>query len=658
LSGGCELPRHRGGARYRQQAAGYLLSTEGPNEPGCRRRLPPHRHRGRRGRHRSLARPAGHVEGCDTSPASSARIALAVSIVALLVAIARVPAGTNIFFPNSVIGRVTDPSSAWALVGTGRIARVHRRLDSLCQHGARVDSSFSKRLRGDMLSNELTAAMSRRLASPNVPKVAIAIAAFIAYAVMTVGVRAPDQPGSYAIERTSTAAAVSNIVYGAPVGSVYSNLYNSTRDINIPVEPALKEANTGMMQPGVLIDHGPDGIGFGYILYATAAMRVFGMSTLSLLLGFLSLMFVSTVLFLLRYRDDRAVVIPISFFSLTLMLATPIGTDISIIDQIPVGGYRYFSLLAIIPAIHIMLEIWDRPPANSPIDRFRIFLLILQVILFVFVSKVNFAVMYFFVPFAISVAYLAWKRRASALKKSGLVVGLVAALSGMFLIWMPTAYKEKWGDLFWHRVFISVGMHPAFPFGNFGDAYVGCQPWAPARNHLVPGIADSNGGCVWFSYAQQRGMSLNQASAQLYDSEYEQIERQALFRVARLYPRETMEAFLYYKWPWLGQTILAYAKLDFLNPCIFLVMSLQGGLLALFGVFCLGGSPPLGYRTISAIFAGSAASTIPLYLVAWSNIFTTADLCFYPFAFVGLAIAAAFDSLRRLARANARPRNR
>ena len=72
---------------------------------------------------------------------------------------------------------------------------------------------------------------------------------------------------------------------------------------------------------------------------------------------------ISTFVFLLRYQDGRAFFALLYFFSLTIMLFTPLVTDTDIATEVPVGGGRYFALLGILPAMHIFWEAVE--PAKS-----------------------------------------------------------------------------------------------------------------------------------------------------------------------------------------------------------------------------------------------------------------------------------------------------
>src|SRR5207248_11733847 len=53
---------------------------------------------------------------------------------------------------------------------------------------------------------------------------------------------------------------------------------------------------------------------------------------------------------------------------LTVMLLAPQATDQVWIDQSPIGGLRFFVIAGIVPALHIILELFDpgQPVANRP----------------------------------------------------------------------------------------------------------------------------------------------------------------------------------------------------------------------------------------------------------------------------------------------------
>src|SRR5262249_12126648 len=93
-------------------------------------------------------------------------------------------------------------------------------------------------------------------------------------------------------------------------------------------------------------------------------MRILGLHTSSLVLSTLLLMAISALAFLWRFYDQRAVIVILYFTSLTVMLFTPLTWNRDYMLNVGIAGIRYFSLVAILPAFHLLVEFADtRRPA-------------------------------------------------------------------------------------------------------------------------------------------------------------------------------------------------------------------------------------------------------------------------------------------------------
>src|SRR5208282_4169581 len=273
----------------------------------------------------------------------------------------------------------------------------------------------------------------------------------------------------------------------------------------LPMQQALEETARGRSETGPLLTANPDGNGIGYTLFATLAIRLFGVHLSSLTFAFLCLMGISTFAFLLRYQDDRVFFVLLYYFSLTIMLFTPLGTDIGAVNEIPVGGIRYFTLLGILPAMHIFWEIVGSARANSGARPGNYIPLAVQVLMLAVVILVRGSAGYLLGALvAAFFALLGARRRDPAgirkvLGKGAFIAVLSAVLVASFYLWVPQGYKEsgRITGLVWHRVLISLGLNPAWPFGDLSDEYASCKHYAVSRQGLVPGIYDANGGCIW-----------------------------------------------------------------------------------------------------------------------------------------------------------------
>src|SRR5262245_18481088 len=85
------------------------------------------------------------------------------------------------------------------------------------------------------------------------------------------------QRNDFVPERSSIAAAVSNLVYGAPMGTVYSGVVGRLLEMSVPLDRTLPEVAAKQVAPGELIGVIKDGNGIGYVIVTSLSMRLFGL---------------------------------------------------------------------------------------------------------------------------------------------------------------------------------------------------------------------------------------------------------------------------------------------------------------------------------------------------------------------------------------------
>jgi hypothetical protein len=191
----------------------------------------------------------------------------------------------------------------------------------------------------------------------------LALASFMIYAAGAISLH-QDRTSAWQIEFDGPfQAALSHSEFGAPIGTYYLNIFHHLR--NMRGDPNqyqdfenLADRRTKIV-PGDLMQWVQNGEGVGYVLFSTAAMKLFGAHISSALYFFLLLVGISVCIFVWRFRDQRLLLAPLTFAALTLMLLTPLATDHYVADQAPIGGLRYFSIAGIIPAAYLLLEILD-----------------------------------------------------------------------------------------------------------------------------------------------------------------------------------------------------------------------------------------------------------------------------------------------------------
>jgi hypothetical protein len=483
-----------------------------------------------------------------------------------------------------------------------------------------------------------------------------AAASFIVYAIAVLTLNQYRDNLLYC-ERVGLAAGVSYVVYRAPLGEAYPAVQAQLLDLRAPAEPVLDEATRLGSPLGDPVTAINDGNGIGFIVLASWAMRLFGPNLFSLPLFMLGLMAISAATFLWRFRDDRSAVVTMTFFSLTLMLCTPLVWDLSIASQIPIGGIRYFSLLVILPAFHLVLELAEGEGQADGKRRINLWLLAVQVILLILAILVRGSAASVAAPILLIGLVKVWLKRGNrnelrALRRKAEVIAMVGAIFvGSLLIALPSGYQQdgRLTTVFWHRAVISLGVNPAWPFGEDLQEIYDCTRDVPGG--LVAGPADRNGGCIWWHWVRAHNISTEEANPELYGRRYEAVMRAALFNIARLYPYEVLATYFYYKPKWIAQSMEYLALSPRVNSTILQVLVIAGvvNFLSFLVIAAKFPASPMMLR-LAGFGALFGISNIPSYLVAWATPPTTADLLFYCLFCTGLGLAAVMQPMRAAAK--------
>jgi len=495
-------------------------------------------------------------------------------------------------------------------------------------------------------------------------RLALAIGSFIIYAAAVMVLR-EHRFSQYRAEQFDVAAAVSNLVYGAPIGTVYSGLLQPFVYKPGHIQQTLEETAHGGSETGPLLMVNPNGAVIGYTVITTLAMHLFGLHLSALTFALICFMGISTFAFLLRYRDDRAFVVLLYFFSLTIMLFTPLVTDTKTSNEFPVGGLRYFTLLGILPAMHMFWEIVGSAKSNAKATPGDFILLGVQVLVLAVVLLVGLNVGYLLCALAVAFFATLRVRRGdpaslwNVLRKGAFIALLSAVLGAFFYLWVLQAYKDtgRTTGPVWHVVLIGLGTNPDWPFGNLRDVYASCKPYTPpyyaTPQSLVPDVKDWNGHCIWAVYALEHGIPPAEMIRGIYSGRYETVMKQAFFKIAREYPMEVFETFFYYKPLRILATMRQLAEFGAPGKTLgikLLLLALplaQGAALVAFVVFGASGEPENHLRLlIGALLLFSIWCVVP-YFVAWSKPHTSAELLFYIVSGLAVALIAAFEVIGR-----------
>jgi hypothetical protein len=487
---------------------------------------------------------------------------------------------------------------------------------------------------------------------------ALPAATFLIYAAI---VFALPQVGdnSYPCERSSIAAAVTNVVYGARLGTVYSGVLDqSLKAINAPVEQVMRDTpGLGDDRPappaGPLMETTQDGNGVGYLVVAAAAFRLFGVHAWALVLAMLTLMAASGALFLWRF-SALAGVVSLYFTALTAMLFTPLISTPNYAINIPVAGIRYFSLLTALPAFHLLLDILDIPAARrgsaAPGEYAALAAqaAILAIALLVRGSMTAIVVAIVVVGLAV-----AWRRRGERrlLGCKALAIGLtVVMLLGAIVLAVPHNYMKegRFGTVIWHRVTLSLGFDPAFPYPGVREMFP-CEKYIPEG--IQPGSEDRNGHCIWLAYVIEHNIPIETIGDKTYGGEYEVALREAFFKIVRQNPGRALLTFLYYKpmyIPWSIGESLGFDFSKYSRMAIGLLIAALAVMLV--SIIAIGPSPSQLPR-LAGVTLVCAGCALPPPLAVWALPYTSADLLLFCLLLAGLAVAAitqaALRALRR-----------
>jgi hypothetical protein len=498
---------------------------------------------------------------------------------------------------------------------------------------------------------------------------------------------------SYPCERSSISAAVSNVILDAPLGVLDARLFGEYLTTIKPLRQVLKatmRSVTGIRaMPPVWINAIPDGNGIGYIVFATAAFRLFGVHVWALQLMMLVLMGCSAAAFLWRFGENFAVVVILYFTGLTVMLFSPLGWDPVMATQVPVAGIRYLALLAVLPGFHILLEIFDREAAERSLAWRNCALLAAQsaILALACLIRGNAVVL-------VGIVLLVWlvigwrnrheRGRLKEMVRTIAIVGLAwIALVGAIAVSVPSDYlrDDRFGTVVWHRITEGIGTNPAFPFPGI-DAMFNCRKYVPVG--MQQGYPDSNGGCIYVDYLIRHHIPVHMDHLDPYGRQYETALREAFFRIVRHYPTEVLTTLVYYKPLLIIQSMIfdfrtnftgdPAAATAFLNPQVndttidskytYVTHSLtpysKASIALLIMAVVLSSAylftrsvPPAVLRQIVGVTLLCASWTIPPYILVWAAPHTSADLFFFLIFLIGLGVAAipvAVQALRNSAR--------
>jgi hypothetical protein len=479
----------------------------------------------------------------------------------------------------------------------------------------------------------------------------LAVAGFLLYSIAAI-IAFYQMPTSWSPEYAlSIPSAISNVVYGLQLGltdsnvlAEFDNTLGSEGVTPASVEKAVAVTTRGDLGRGSVLTTA-DGIGIGQVLFIDLAMRLFGPHLLSILCCFLLFMGISTLAFIGRYTGDRLIFVPVQFVALTCMMLTPLFTDPIVRDQASIGGNRFFGILGILPALHILFEFADGAGPMREGARKNWILLGIQAFILALVLLVRSANAYMLAP-VICAALFSTRRcrdnpaeRQRLYRKFGNTAILGIVFTSILIACVPNYVKSgRIGGILWHRAFASFAMHPEWPFGNLRDVYE-CTKYIP-EGLQRDGNSDRNGHCIWWAYPPNQTRTEAEVQEGTYGPEYETALRRAVFYVIFSYPRQALQLYFYYKPKLILDTLRAALdwQLERVPPLILILAVLQ---LELFLWFVSASAAKVPFNAAKAlgVLALFFLFSIAPPLVAWASLCTSADLIFYMYAAFALGLA-------------------
>jgi hypothetical protein len=466
-----------------------------------------------------------------------------------------------------------------------------------------------------------------------VVRISIAALSFAVYAIAVLMLDQGSSTSFIAEEAGPIPVDLSQRLYQTGNGRMDTGMYRfflEALGARLTAKKAIDEALNGRATPTGISVVAQDGNGVGGIVIVEAAFALFGPSTQALPLFFLALIGISAAAFVARYQSQRMSAVPILFLGLTLLLLTVL-TATPTSSQVPIGGIRYYAVVGILPALHWCFEFIGDD--DGPRKSIRWALLIIQVVILGLAILVRGSPIYLLVPVIVCAAVLFWRCRvrrpwrafAAFLLVPLAVIFLEVGQAPRFAFPEYSSTGRLYG-IVWHRVFISFGLHPEWPFSGVRELF----PCPEVPEGITPKGSDRSGHCVWLKYSRDHNL-MDAALNGVYGGNYERVLRTAFFTIVRKYPRESFETFFYYKPSLIFHTMTRWNLLWWAaapTEIIWLAL-LQGALLAGF-VLVQPPRAPIGD-------AMNRAGMLPLFvipgllppLVAWGGAIQIADLILY-----------------------------
>lgn len=303
-----------------------------------------------------------------------------------------------------------------------------------------------------------------------------------------------------------------------------------------------------------------------------------------------------------------------------------------------------------VACLSYLFELCDRTSRGSDPSRRYLVPLFVQTALFILAIVVRSSVGYLVAVILVGALITFHQNRKTHVSNellyrkaaNSVIVAIIAASVLMAL--MPNYLNSgRTLGIFWHRAFISLSLHPDWPFGNLSELY-------PCRDDVPEGLTRAAGGdhiahCVWTAYTRRLGRSVAEMNAGVHSSEYESVVRAAYWNAVSSYPWKAIELYTFYKPKILGYTLLTALHLQFdrTNVPIWLLLTFQITIFILFLVETYRSGKGTLPRQTTVMFAFSGVLSLLPGLVAWNVLATSVDTIFFMYAGAAIIITLVIE---------------
>lgn len=296
----------------------------------------------------------------------------------------------------------------------------------------------------------------------------------------------------------SMCGAITSLNYGRGGYVCYKNVYEKLKNVGW-TEKKIDAAEVKRTFQQILLIKDPGRDGFdtvggtdtGFIDYCRLAFLLFGYKTEGLFYLYFILSFISIALFFITFRKNSAAIFTLIIFLLAHFIA------VSGVDRVigSIHSYRFITVLAILPLIHIlMLSLFNRP-----LTFFSFAGAVIQSLAVVFILWIRNSILWivvFLICLTIFRIFAGRYRQIPLTQRINKMWPIFIALFFVLLFKITTPHildpeykKETSGTsrhVFWHSIYLGLALHPEIR-GNYSTGVYDHKHYGINRGERVHG---------------------------------------------------------------------------------------------------------------------------------------------------------------------------